>query len=52
MHQGDVSPDIAAGLLVLRKRIAAAKIPFSQLDESINVAIWNIREFGKKRHAG
>ena len=49
MHHGDVSPDIAAGLLALRKRIEAAKIPPSQLDESINVAIWNIREFGKKR---
>jgi hypothetical protein len=49
MHHGDVSPEIAAGLLELRKRIAAAKIPPSKLDESINVAIWNIREFGKKR---
>lgn len=49
MHHGDVSPDIAAGLLALRKRIAAAKIPPSQLDQTINVAIWNIREFGKKR---
>jgi hypothetical protein len=49
MHHGDVSPDIAAGLLALRKRIEAAKIPPSQLDQSINVAIWNIREFGKKR---
>lgn len=47
MHHGDVSPGIAQGLLALRKRIAAAKIPPSQLDESINVAIWNIREFGK-----
>lgn len=49
MHHGDVSPDIAAGLLALRKRIAAAQIPPSQLDQTINVAIWNIREFGKKR---
>ena len=49
MHHGDVSPDIAAGLLALKKRIEAAKIPPSQLDQSINVAIWNIREFGKKR---
>jgi hypothetical protein len=49
MHHGDVSPDIAAGLLALRKRVEAAKIPPSQLDQSINVAIWNIREFGKKR---
>src|ERR1043165_8485941 len=48
MHHGNVSPDIAAGLLALRKRIAAAKIPSSKLDETINVAIWNIREFGKK----
>lgn len=49
MHHGDVSPAIAAGLLALKKRIADAKIPPSKLDESINVAIWNIREFGKKR---
>ena len=51
MHHGDVSPDIAAGLLALRKRIEAAKIPPSQLDQTINVAIWNIREFGKKRRS-
>ena len=49
MHHGDVSPEIAQGLLALRKRIASAKIPPSQLDETINVAIWNIREFGKVR---
>jgi hypothetical protein len=48
MHHGDVSPEIARGLLALKRRIAAAKIPPSQLDESINVAVWNIREFGKK----
>ena len=47
MHHGNVSPEIAQGLLVLKKRIAAAKIPPSQLDETINVAVWNIREFGK-----
>src|SRR5262245_15567274 len=49
MHHGDVSPEIAAGLLALKKRIDAAKIPSSKLDETINVAIWNIREFGKVR---
>jgi len=49
MHHGSVSPDIAAGLLELRKRIARAKIPPSKLDETINVATWNVREFGKKR---
>jgi hypothetical protein len=49
MHHGDVSPEIAAGLLALKDRIDAAKIPSSKLDETINVAIWNIREFGKVR---
>ncbi|HEY4083499.1 MAG TPA: endonuclease/exonuclease/phosphatase family protein [Burkholderiaceae bacterium] len=43
-----VSKDIAAGLLVLKERIAAARIPSSKLDESFNLATWNIREFGKK----
>jgi len=47
MHHGDVSPEIAKGLIELKKRIDAAKIPSSKLDETINVAIWNIREFGK-----
>ena len=50
MHHGDVSPEIASGLLAIKKRIAAAKIPPSELDETINVAVWNIREFGKVRH--
>lgn len=49
MHHGDVSAEVAAGLLALKKRIDAAKIPSSRLDETINVAVWNIREFGKKR---
>ena len=47
MHHGKVSPQLAKGLLALKKRIDAAKIPSSKLDETINVAIWNIREFGK-----
>ncbi|MEP6685562.1 MAG: endonuclease/exonuclease/phosphatase family protein [Verrucomicrobiota bacterium] len=49
MHHGPVTPEIAAGLLALKKRIEAAKIPPSKLDESINIAVWNIREFGKVR---
>src|SRR5262249_42318249 len=48
MHHGDVSPDIAKGLLALKKRIDAAEIPSSQLGETINVAVWNIRD-GKVR---
>ncbi len=47
MHHGNVSPEIAQGLIELKKRIETAKIPPSKLDETINVAIWNIREFGK-----
>lgn len=42
-----VSTDIAKGLLVLKERIEAANIPSSRLDESFNLATWNIREFGK-----
>lgn len=49
MHHGAVSLQIAQGLLALKKRIAAAKIPPSKLDETINIAVWNIREFGKVR---
>ena len=43
-----VSKDIAKGLLALKTRIEAARIPSSRLDESFTMATWNIREFGKK----
>jgi endonuclease/exonuclease/phosphatase family metal-dependent hydrolase len=48
MNHGNVSPEIARGLLALQRRIEAANIPSSKIDETINVATWNIREFGKK----
>lgn len=48
MHYGNPPWYIAQGLLELRKRIAAARIPSSALDETLNLATWNIREFGKK----
>lgn len=51
MHHGNVSPEIARGLLALKKRIVSAEIPPSKLDETINVAVWNIREFGKVRRS-
>jgi endonuclease/exonuclease/phosphatase family metal-dependent hydrolase len=35
-------------LKTLRSRIKAAKIPSSKLDESINIATWNIRHWGQK----
>ena len=49
MHHGTVSPEIAQGLVALRARIDASGIPDSKLDETINIAVWNIREFGKKK---
>ncbi|MCU0784303.1 MAG: endonuclease/exonuclease/phosphatase family protein [Verrucomicrobia bacterium] len=49
MNHGKVSKAIAAGLLALKKRIAAGKIPSSKIDETLNLATWNIREFGKAR---
>jgi endonuclease/exonuclease/phosphatase family metal-dependent hydrolase len=44
-----LTPEITAGLKILRHRIDRAKIPSSILDESLNIATWNIREFGKAK---
>jgi hypothetical protein len=49
MDHGNVAEEVAKGLLALRKRIKAAKIPSSKLDETLNIATWNIREFGKTK---
>lgn len=46
MNHGHLSSEVAAGLKLLRGRIAQAQIPSSKLDETINLATWNIREFG------
>lgn len=51
MFHGNISLEIAEGLKLLRKRIEAAKIPGSKLDETLNIATWNIRELGKKRRS-
>jgi endonuclease/exonuclease/phosphatase family metal-dependent hydrolase len=51
MLHGSVSPGIAGGLKALRERIAKADITESRLDQSINLASWNIREFGAQ-HGG
>jgi hypothetical protein len=51
MFHGSVSPAIARGLKTLRERIALAKIPSSKLDETLNIATWNVREFGKVRRS-
>ena len=49
MYHGNLSPEIAKGLVELKKRIADEKIPSSKIDETINIATWNIRDFGKKK---
>lgn len=46
IHQ-NVDADTAEALKVLIERIKASKVPSSMLDESILVASWNIRDFGK-----
>jgi hypothetical protein len=46
-YQG-VTEAIAKGLLELKERIEYAKIPPSKIDETVNIATWNVREFGKK----
>lgn len=51
MQHGKVSKQIAAGLLKLKDRIDAAGIPASRIDETLNLATWNIREFGKKKRS-
>ncbi len=47
MFHGKISPEVAQGLKILRERIERASIPPSILDETLNIATWNIREFGK-----
>jgi exonuclease III len=49
MLHGNVSPEIARGLKVLRQRIEDSKIEPSKLDKTLNIATWNIREFGRMR---
>jgi len=49
MHHGRISRATAKALKEVKKRIRSADIPSSRLDETINVATWNIREFGRKR---
>lgn len=49
MHHGKLDYNTALGLKELRTRIDKAGIPSSKLDETINIATWNIRHFGRKR---
>lgn len=45
LHEG-AAPHVLEGVKILRERIG--EIPSSKIDETINIATWNIREFGKK----
>lgn len=51
MFHGRIDEATARGLKTLRGRIDKAGIPSSRLDETIILATWNIREFGKKRRS-
>ena len=39
MHHGKVPKEIANGLLALKARIKAARIPSSKIDETLNLVI-------------
>ena len=47
MDISNLSADTAQRLKLLIERIDSANIPPSQLDETLNIATWNIRDFGK-----
>lgn len=51
MFHGKIPVQVAKGLKELKARIDAANIPSSKLDETLNLATWNIREFGKRRRS-
>lgn len=49
MDHAKLSYEELAGLKLLRDRIKAANIPSSKLDETFNIATWNIRHWGQKK---
>ncbi len=51
MNHGTITKTTAKGLRELGKRIEADPIPSSTLDESLNIATWNIRHFGAKKRS-
>lgn len=51
MNHGTLTKETAEGLKVLRQRIADEHIPVSELDQTMNIATWNIREFGKSERS-
>lgn len=49
MDHSSLNLDELKALKLLRKRIASAEIPSSKLDETVNIATWNIRHWGQKK---
>ena len=48
MNHGEIDKDTAESLKLLTNTIKEARLPSSKLDETLIIASWNIREFGKK----
>ena len=50
MRHGILDLESARGLKALRRRLEAGgnRAPHSILDDTMNLAIWNIREFGRR----
>ncbi len=51
MNYDDLNSDTARRLKLLTKCIKESGIPSSSLDESLNIATWNIRDFGKSERS-
>lgn len=49
MDHSKLTTEELNGLKVIRNRIKSANIPSSKLDETINIATWNIRHWGQKK---
>ena len=49
MDHSKLNADELKGLKLLRSRIKSANIPSSKLDETFNIATWNIRHWGQKK---
>jgi hypothetical protein len=49
MHHGKITKAVARGLRELQQRIERANIPSSRLDETLLIATWNVREFGRRK---
>ena len=51
MRHGKLDREMALGLRELRRRLELDdnRVPPSILDETMNLATWNIREFGRRK---